>query len=305
MKVSLDLKLTLLIFAMMLLGAAAGAALLYFKSAPYALLIAAAAAVIPALLVARRATRPVHHVLRAMQTSVTCYTDGDFSVSLVVNRRDELGELLQANNELGNALRKQRAHLIQREMLLDTVAQHSPVALVLVDPHQRVVYANIAARHLLNEGRSLLGSDFAVILEAAPGALREAVATEGDCLFSTWIAGMEETFSLSQRAFMLQGARHRLFLLKTLTRELSRQEVATWKKLIRVVSHELNNSLASDRLDGRYRPRSCCGVVTPRRWSMCSRRSASVPRTCISSSPATLRSRDCRRRGRIGSTGRS
>jgi two-component system, NtrC family, nitrogen regulation sensor histidine kinase NtrY len=245
MKIGLDLKLALLIFAMMLLGAAAAvAALLYFKSVPYALLLTAVAALIPALLAARRATWPVRHVLRAMQTSVTCYTDGDFSISLVVNRRDELGDLLQTNNELGNALRKQRAHLIQREMLLDTVAQHSPVALVLVDPHQRVVYANIAARHLLNEGRSLLGSDFAMILEVAPTALREAVATGGDCLFSTWIAGMEETFSLSQRAFMLQGAPHRLFLLKTLTRELSRQEVATWKKLIRVVSHELNNSLA-------------------------------------------------------------
>ncbi len=245
MKISLDLKLAALILAMMLLAAAAAvAALLYFKSAPDALLLIAAVALVPALLAARRATWPVKHVLRAMQTSVTCYTDGDFSVSLVVNRRDELGDLLQANNELGNALRKQRAHLIQREMLLDTVAQHSPVALVLADPHQRVVYANIAARHLLNEGRSLLGSDFAKILEVAPAALREAVASGGDCLFSTWIGGTEETFSLSQRAFMLQGQRHRLYLLKTLTRELSRQEVATWKKLIRVVSHELNNSLA-------------------------------------------------------------
>ncbi len=165
-------------------------------------------------------------------------------MSLVVNRRDELGALLQINNELGNALRKQRVHLVQRELLLDTVAQHSPVALVLVDPHERVVYANIAARHLLNDGRSLLGADFTMILEVAPTALREAIASGGDCLFSTRIAATEETFSLSQRAFMLQGQRHRLFLLKTLTRELSRQEVATWKKLIRVVSHELNNSLA-------------------------------------------------------------
>ena len=211
MKVSLDLKLALLIFAMMMVAAgAAVTALLYFKSAPYPLLLTAAAAIVPAVWAARRATWPVKHVLRAMQTSVTCYTDGDFSVSLVVNRRDELGDLLQANNELGNALRKQRAHLIQREMLLDTVAQHSPVALVLADPHQRVVYANIASRHLLNEGRSLLGCDFAAILEVAPTALQEAVASGGDCLFSIWIAGTEETFSLSQRAFMLQGQRHRL-----------------------------------------------------------------------------------------------
>src|SRR5882724_12634487 len=55
--------------------------------------------------------------------------------------------------------------------------------------------------------------------------------------------GVEETFHLSQRAFILQGQTFRLYLLKRLTRELSRQEVSMWKKLIRVLSHELNNSL--------------------------------------------------------------
>jgi two-component system nitrogen regulation sensor histidine kinase NtrY len=244
MKISLVLKLTLLIFAMMLVSGAVGVVLnLYFKSPWYVMSLAAAVALVPALLAARRALRPVHRVLRAMQTSVACYGDGDFSVSLVVDRNDELGDLLRTNNELGSALRKQRAHLVQRELLLDTVTQHSPVALVLVDPHQRVVYANIAARHLLNEGRSLLGGDFGTILQVAPVALREAIASGGDCLFSTRIADTDETFSLAQREFTLQGQRHRMFLLKTLTRELSRQEVATWKKLIRVVSHELNNSL--------------------------------------------------------------
>jgi two-component system, NtrC family, nitrogen regulation sensor histidine kinase NtrY len=244
MKISLVLKLTLLIFAMMLVSGAVGVVLnLYFKSPWYVMSLAAAVALVPALLAARRALRPVHRVLRAMQTSVACYGDGDFSVSLVVDRNDELGDLLRTNNELGSALRKQRAHLVQRELLLDTVTQHSPVALVLVDPHQRVVYANIAARHLLNEGRSLLGGDFGTILQVAPVALREAIASGGDCLFSTRIADTDETFSLAQREFTLQGQRHRMFLLKTLTRELSRQEVATWKKLIRIVSHELNNSL--------------------------------------------------------------
>ncbi|HEX3837437.1 MAG TPA: ATP-binding protein [Steroidobacteraceae bacterium] len=244
MKVSLNLKLAMLMFVMMLAAAAVAVVLfIYIKRPGYALLLTAAAVVLPTLLAARRAVRPVHRVLRAMQTSVACYSDGDFSISLVVDRRDELGELLRTNNELGSALRKQRAHLVQRELLLDTVTQHSPVALVLVDPHQRVVYANIAARHLLNDGRTLLGADFAQILATAPAALQDVVASGGDGLFSTRIAGTEETFSLSQRAFALQGQRHRLYLLKTLTRELSRQEVATWKRLIRVVSHELNNSL--------------------------------------------------------------
>ncbi|MEO5811856.1 MAG: HAMP domain-containing sensor histidine kinase, partial [Rhodanobacter sp.] len=62
--------------------------------------------------------------------------------------------------------------------------------------------------------------------------------------FSVDMDGSEETFHLSQRAFRLQGRPHRLHLFRRMTRELSRQEVATWKRVIRVISHELNNSLA-------------------------------------------------------------
>jgi signal transduction histidine kinase len=65
-----------------------------------------------------------------------------------------------------------------------------------------------------------------------------------DALFTVDMDGSEETFHLSQRAFRLQGRPHRLQLFRRMTRELSRQEVAAWKRVIRVVSHELNNSLA-------------------------------------------------------------
>jgi len=128
-------------------------------------------------------------------------------------------------------------------LLLDTVMQNSPVALVLVDANDRIAYANIASRHLLSEGRSLQGLRFREALTRAPAALQGAAAEQADSLFSTEIEGVEETFHLSQRAFILQGRTFRLYLLKRLTRELSRQEVSTWKKLIRVLSHELNNSL--------------------------------------------------------------
>ena len=54
----------------------------------------------------------------------------------------------------------------------------------------------------------------------------------------------EDIFHLSRRSFRLNGRLHELLLLRQLTAELRRQEVQTWKKVIRVISHELNNSLA-------------------------------------------------------------
>jgi len=190
------------------------------------------------------ALRPLARVMRAIEGSVLSYRDGDFSLSLVPDGHGELGRLVQMHNALGEALREQRQHLAQRELLLDTVVQNTPVALALVDGHGRVAYANIAARQLLGDGRSLQGVEWEAILAGAPEALREALAAGEDALFGVAIDGVDETFHVSQRGFRLQGRPHRLYLLRRMTRELSRQEVASWKRLIRVISHELNNSLA-------------------------------------------------------------
>ncbi len=206
-------------------------------------LIVLGTAILPLLWLATRVMRPIELLLRALANTVASYREGDFSLSLVADRDDELGELMTAHNDLAAALRRQRAHLVQRELLLDTVMQNSPVALLLVDAHDRIAYANIAARHLLSAGRSLQGLHFGDVLTRAPDAVKAAAASLSDKLFSAEIDGVEETFHLSTRAFILQGQTFQLYLLKRLTRELSRQEVSTWKKLIRVLSHELNNSL--------------------------------------------------------------
>jgi two-component system nitrogen regulation sensor histidine kinase NtrY len=244
MRLSLEGKLAALLLAVLGLSSLLAIALMRWLDQPLgAFVVAAGLGLFPVLWLARRAVRPARRLLRGLSGAVASYRDGDFSFSLSAESRDELGALVAAHNELGRALRDQRAQLTQRELLLDTVTQHSPVALLLVDPHQRVVYANLAARHLFNEGRSVVGRDFAAVLARTPEAFRLAAGSDMDSLFTADIDAAEETFHLSQRVFQLGGRPHRLYLVKHLTRELSRQEVAIWKKLIRVLSHELNNSL--------------------------------------------------------------
>jgi two-component system nitrogen regulation sensor histidine kinase NtrY len=242
---SLEGKLAGLLSALLLVAAAAGAALeKALHDAVLATLSVFTVGVLILVWLARRIMRPIRKLLRAVSGAVGSYRDGDFSLSLVVDREDELGALQSAHNELGRALREQRANIVQRELLLETVTQHSPVALVLVDVYQRVVYSNLAARHLLRNGRSLVGLDFTRLLHEVPEAVRAAISGNQDCLFSVDLDGSEETFHLSRQSFMLQGIRHKLYLLKRITREISRQEIGTCKKVIRVLSHEINNSLA-------------------------------------------------------------
>jgi nitrogen fixation/metabolism regulation signal transduction histidine kinase len=113
-----------------------------------------------------------------------------------------------------------------------------------VGPSGAVIYSNTSARQLFLGGRKLEGLDFDTVLQAAPDALRHAVRSGQDGLFTIEGDTGPETFHLSQKGFMLNARQHRLVLFKHLTRELSRREVETWKKVIRVIGHELNNSLA-------------------------------------------------------------
>jgi two-component system nitrogen regulation sensor histidine kinase NtrY len=197
-----------------------------------------------ALWLASRVTRPWSAVLLAVRDGIMSLRDRDFSVSVGRTSDDELGELVTAYNSLGALLRRERLDLHQRELLLDTVIQTTPLALVLTSAAGWIVYSNIAARQLFLGGRKLEGLDFGELLERNPPALRDALRTPADTLFTLEIGGEPQVYHVSQRSFLLNAKPHRLVLLKQLTRELAAQEVATWKKVIRVIAHELNNSLA-------------------------------------------------------------
>ena len=165
-------------------------------------------------------------------------------IRLLWTAPDELRPLLQVHNELGQVLRAERSNLVQRELMLETIVENSPVSLVLIDNHGRVAYANRAARQLIGDGRALEGEDFHVVLQRLPSAMRAAFGPGEDGLFTMDLGGSEETLLLLKRDFVLQGIAHNLYVIRPVTREMARSEVATWKKVIRVVTHELNNTLA-------------------------------------------------------------
>ncbi len=204
-------------------------------------------AALPATYLAARAMlAPLTSMMHTLAGTVLSYRDGDFSFGLHWPRNDEVGDLVKAHDALGEVLRDQRLGLVQRELLLDTMIQNTPVAMLLVAQHGSIVFANVAARQLLHGGRRLEGHRMDEIAASAP-SLQEALDRGGDGLFTAVRASdadEDEIYHLARRSFTLNGRRHELLLLRLLTDELRRQEVQTWKKVIRVISHELNNSLA-------------------------------------------------------------
>ncbi|HEY5800137.1 MAG TPA: ATP-binding protein, partial [Burkholderiaceae bacterium] len=130
----------------------------YFPDA--ALLIATVVGLIYlplASLLVRWQVLPLLAMFRALGGTVYSYQDGDYSFGLHWEHNDEMGELVDAHNLLGDVLRTQRLQLLHRELLLDTMVQNTPVAMLLIDPARRIVLGNIAARKLLGEGKRLEG----------------------------------------------------------------------------------------------------------------------------------------------------
>jgi two-component system, NtrC family, nitrogen regulation sensor histidine kinase NtrY len=236
---------TLWLGASALLGVLAHHVARQFIDLPWLALLIATASVVPlsawaGTVVTRRWSR----MAKALADGILSLRDRDFSVSVTAATGDEMGALVEIYNGLGDKLRVERQSLYQRELMLDTVIQSTPLALVLTNVADAVLYSNSSARQLFAEGRKLEGERFARFLEAAPLPLREAIERGGDTLFTLELAGEPQVYHVSQRRFLLNAVPHRLLLLKQLTREINSQEVATWKKVIRVIAHELNNSLA-------------------------------------------------------------
>ena len=201
----------------------------------------------------RQVMAPLFEMFRAMSGTVLSYQDKDFSIGLNWKRNDEMADLVDAHNALGEVLREQRLDLVQRELLLDSMLQNTPVAMLLIGHRGHIVFANITARQLLNSGRKLEGYTLNDLLQQLSASLKEALDHGGDGLFTVHANkdsnhfeddDEDEIYHLSRRSFVLNGSEHELLLIRHLTVELRRQEVQTWKKVIRVISHELNNSLA-------------------------------------------------------------
>jgi len=235
--------IALVLMALLASGLTAAAAH-WLGAGPLGLAVALAACAPLLVWLAVRAARPWHQTLTAVSGGIESLRDRDFSVSISPPEPLELRELVEAYNSLGALLRRERFDLYQRELLLDTVLQTTPVALVLTSEAGRIVLGNLAARQLLRDGRRLEGLQVEALLSEQPAELRSAVAAGTDTLFTIGAGPESEVYRFSRRDFLLNARPHQLWLLERLTRELAAQEIAVWKKVIRVIAHELNNSVA-------------------------------------------------------------
>jgi two-component system nitrogen regulation sensor histidine kinase NtrY len=178
--------------------------------------------------------------LQTLSNLLAALREGDFSVRGRAPRPDDaLGEVMREVNTLGGTLREQRLGAMEATTLLRTVMREIDVAIFAFDEQRRLRLVNRAGERLLAApGERLLGQSAA--------DLRLSACLEGELqgTFQAAFPGGAGRWGMSRTRIREHGLPLDLLVISDLTQALSEQELQAWQRLVRVLGHELNNSLA-------------------------------------------------------------
>jgi nitrogen fixation/metabolism regulation signal transduction histidine kinase len=184
-----------------------------------------------------------HRVVFSLQTLsnlLAALREEDFSVRGRDARRDDaMGEVMIEVNALGETLREQRLGALEASALLRTVMEEIDLAIFTFDNESKLRLVNRAGERLLAKSQERL-------LGFTAAELGLASCLEGDHARTMELsfAGGSGRWGMRRGSFRQAGLPHQLVVLSDLSRALRDEERQAWQRLIRVMGHELNNSLA-------------------------------------------------------------
>ncbi len=150
-----------------------------------------------------------------------------------------LGDALSEVNLLADVLRHQRLGALEASALLRKVMEEIEVAVFAFDDDARLRLVNRAGEALL-----LLPAERALGRSAAELGLTEVLEGDAPRVIEASFRGASGRFEVRQGPFRQGGLLHRLLVVTNVSRALRDEERQAWQRLIRVIGHELNNSLA-------------------------------------------------------------
>lgn len=184
-----------------------------------------------------------YRVVRPLQTIanlLSAVREGDFSLrARAPEEPDVLSQVVEEVNALGDTLREQRLGAVEAEALLNRVVEEVDVAVFAVDEAGSLRLVNRAGERLLaSTADQLLGRS------AQDLGLADLLAAEGVSLVSRDFPSGQGRWEIRLNTFREGGLPHTLLVITDLSETLREEERQAWKRLLHVLGHELNNSLA-------------------------------------------------------------
>ena len=181
-------------------------------------------------------TRP----LQTMANLLTALREGDFSTRARGANRDEpLGDVMSEINLLGGVLQEQRLGALEATALLRTVMEEIDVAIFAFDSHETLRLVNRSGQELLAQpAERILGR------QASEMELADCLTGEVTRVMNRTFPGGSGRWGMRRTMFREGGLPHQLLVIADLSQPLREEELKAWQRLVRVIGHELNNSLA-------------------------------------------------------------
>lgn len=177
--------------------------------------------------------------LRTLANLLEAMREGDYSIRARVDDPGEaLGDVMQQVNTMAATLRSQRLGALEATALLRKVMEEIEVSVFAFDPQQSLRLVNKAGERLLAQPvERLLGRD------ATSLGLAEYLVGDAEQTISRSFPGATGRWGMRRSGFREGGVPHQLLVVTDLTRPLREEELQAWQRLVRVLGHELNNSL--------------------------------------------------------------
>jgi PAS domain S-box-containing protein len=191
---------------------------------------------ITAFVLRERVVRP----LQTLSNMLAALREGDYSIrARGAEREDALGLAYLEANLLGETLRTQRLGAMEATALLRTVMADIDVAVFAFDDDERLRLVNNAGERLLGHvAERLLGRS------AEQVGLADCLVGESPRTIDVTFPGGAGRWEARRGSFRQNGRPHTLLVLADVTKALREEELQAWRRLVRVLSHEINNSLA-------------------------------------------------------------
>ena len=188
-----------------------------------------------ALAVRERVASP----LRTLANLLEAIREGDYSIRARGARgEDALGEVMQQVNAMGGTLRAQRLGAMEATTLLRKVIEEIDVAIFAFDAERKLRLVNPAGERLLGQA-----SERIMNLPAMDLGVADLLEGEANRTVQRMFPGGTGRWGITRSSFREGGLPHQLIVITDLTRPLREEELQAWQRLVRVLGHELNNSL--------------------------------------------------------------
>jgi PAS domain S-box-containing protein len=165
--------------------------------------------------------------------------EGDYSIrGLSARSGSSVAMVMREINDLGSTLQRQRTEAVESTALLTHVMEEIGVAVFAFDPLNQLLLVNKAGEDLVGKP-----SDELVGLPATALGFDEYLAGDPRRLVDRTFGGRRGRYEVRRAVFYREGRPHHLVVLADLSQALREQEQAAWQRIVRVLSHEINNSL--------------------------------------------------------------